>query len=97
MPDESIWDDELTEEGEAVGELAGSGSAPKQREETGASDPVRSESRPERAAPSSVSIIKTPEDMPEALERMTGANESFWYDRMKTDREWLARRVGNKK
>ena len=79
---DDLLDDELTE-GAAVGELADSGSAAKHSEEEEAI-PVVVPPRPERAAPS-VSIIKTPENVPAAL------------DRIKADREWLARRVGKKK
>jgi hypothetical protein len=42
--------------------------------------------------PAAPKVIKTTEDVPPELERVT----EYW-DRTKTDREWLARRAGKKK
>jgi hypothetical protein len=85
-PDWMKESDELAE-GDAVGEQAESGSAAINREAQDKPTSVAAPVRPERASPSA-SIIRTPEDVPEALERI---------DRMKIDREWLLRRAGKKR
>ena len=91
MPEyDDLLDDELTEGDEAM-------VSEEISERSNNAAHVVGSLEAETAPSPPVSIIKTPEDVPEALERMTGTNESFWYDRMKTDREWLARRVGKKK
>ena len=55
-------------------------------------EPAATEPASEQVPP----VIKTPEDVPAALERVVKKAEPL-YDRARVDREWLLRRAGKKK
>ena len=61
----------------------------------GMSEPVSREAVVDNHTSPSESIIRTPADVPAALERVTGG--PTLRDRANVDREWLLRRAGKKR